>query len=174
MNSVSVSQSPAPMTVGEMYAKFGPSIYSRCRRLLKDPIAAQDATQDIFLKVMRYIDRAPDEHATLSWIYRISTNHCLNLIRDVRRRPEPMDLVPEQTEPSFEKGVVDRNFTNRLMGDAPEELRAPVILFHVKGMEQARIAEVLGISRRTVLNRLSAFTARARALSRKAESDAVS
>ena len=50
------------------------------------------------------------------------------------------------------------------MQAAPPELREPVMLYHVKGMEQARIAETLGISRRTVLYRLGEIAERARKL----------
>ena len=47
--------------VGVLYARFGPTIYARCRRMLKERAAAEDATQEVFLKVLRHIDAAPDE-----------------------------------------------------------------------------------------------------------------
>ena len=73
--------------VEALYAKYGPTIYSRCRRLLRDSAQAEDATQDVFLKVLKHLASAPKDEAALPWIYRITTNHCLNLIRDGKHDP---------------------------------------------------------------------------------------
>ena len=79
------------LKIETLYAKYGPTIYARCRRLLRDPVAAEDATQDIFVKLMRHIEAAPTEDAVLPWIHRIVTNHCLNVIRDAKRRAAPVE-----------------------------------------------------------------------------------
>jgi len=155
--------------VQELYERFGPAIYSRCRRLLRDPVQAEDATQEVFLRVLRHIESMPSDHAALAWIYRISTNYCLNLIRDGSRRAEPVDAMPEQQVIDFEGSVVSKDLAERLMTDAPPELKAPVVLYHLKGMEQAQIARALGVSRRTILYRLGEFADRARRFYAKAE-----
>jgi RNA polymerase sigma-70 factor, ECF subfamily len=163
------SPNPPSQQVTQLYNRYGPAIFSRCRRLLRDPIAAEDATQEVFLRVLKHIGSAPEETAVLAWIYRISTNYCLNLLRNDARHAEPMSVMPETATANFEDSLVSRDITDRLMKDAPEELRAPVMLYHVKGMEQAAIARVLGISRRTVLYRLSEFSERARRLDAMAD-----
>ena len=154
-----------------LYKRFGRAIQSRCRRLLRDPAEAEDATQEIFLRVLRHIESAPPEDATLAWIYRISTNYCLNVIRNGRNKPEAVEDVPEQSVDSFEGSVISRDFTERLMRTTEPELKIPVMLYHVKGMDQSRIAETLGVSRRTVLYRLGAFSERARPLASECDSD---
>lgn len=146
--------------VEAMYAKYGPAIYARCKRLLKNATAAEDATQDVFMKVLKHIDSAPSEDAVLPWIHRITTNHCLNVLRDAKRHAEPVEDVPEVVDDEFEDSVVTRNFAAKVLESAPEELRAPAILYHGKGIEQAKVAAVLGVSRRTVLYRLAEFTRR--------------
>jgi RNA polymerase sigma-70 factor, ECF subfamily len=146
------------------YAKLGPTIYARCKRLLKDNAAAEDATQEIFLKVMRHINAAPSGDSVIPWIHRITTNHCLNVIRDSRRHAEPTETLPEVADDAFEDSVVTRDFADRLMAQTPEVERAPAVLYHQKGMEQGMIAKVLGVSRRTVLYRLAAFAERAQKL----------
>lgn len=158
-----------PPTVETLYAKYGPAIYARCRRLLKDPTAAEDATQDVFLKVLRHIDGAPADAAVLPWIHRITTNHCLNVLRDGRRHAEPVEQVPEQVDDEFEDSVVTADFARRVLADAPAELRAPAVLYHARGIEQAHVARALGVSRRTVLYRLAAFSRRAMQLHALAE-----
>ncbi len=145
-------------SVDQLYADYGPAIFSRCKRLLKSTSAAEDATQDVFLKVINHLDSAPAD--ALPWIYRITTNHCLNVLRDARRHAAPVEQVPEQIDDEFEDTMVRRNFSERALQQAPEELRAPAMLYHGRGIEQAKVAEALGVSRRTVLYRLAEFTRR--------------
>jgi RNA polymerase sigma-70 factor (ECF subfamily) len=150
-----------PVNVETLYAKFGPTIYARCKRLLKDGTAAEDATQDVFMKVLKHIDSAPGEEAVLPWIHRITTNHCLNVIRDSKRHAEPVEHVPELVDDEFEDSVVTRDFAHRVLAAAPEELKKPAIMYHARGIEQSKVATALGVSRRTVLYRLAEFTRRA-------------
>lgn len=157
------------LTIEALYAKYGPTIYARCRRLLKDTAAAEDATQDIFVKLMRHLEAAPSEEAVLPWIHRIVTNHCLNVLRDTRRRATPVEELPEIVDDDFEDSVVTKNFAQKVLESAPEAIKAPAVLYHGKGMDQSRVAEALGCSRRTVLYRLSEFTRRAMQLHAAAE-----
>lgn len=144
-------------SIEALYAKFGPIIYARSKRMLKDAAAAEDATQDIFLKVMRNMDVMPAGESVMPWILRITSNHCLNVIRDGKRHAQPVEHVPEVADDEFEADVVTRNFAQRVIDTTPEKLMAPAMLYHGKGIEQARVAEALGVSRRTVLYRLAAF-----------------
>jgi len=58
-----------------LYRTYGPAIYARCRLLLADPSAAEDATQETFLRVHRHLDRVPSAREGLYWIYRVATNY---------------------------------------------------------------------------------------------------
>ncbi|MCC6336986.1 MAG: RNA polymerase sigma factor [Myxococcales bacterium] len=150
--------------VSHLYRKFGPAIYSRCRRLLKDDALAEDATQEVFVRVLRHIESAPDDASALAWIYRISTNFCLNQIRDRGRQAETTDPsdIPEQPTEHPEPTMMDRDLALKLVSRAPEKLRAAALLYYMDGLEQEQIAKTLGISRRTVINRLQEFTERSR------------
>jgi RNA polymerase sigma-70 factor, ECF subfamily len=148
-------------TVATMYAQFGPTIYARCMRLLKDPAAAEDATQDVFLKVLRHLESAPQIDGALPWIYRITTNHCLNVIRDSKRTEEPVIDGLEVADGDVEAEVVAKDFLEKLLVSTPEEFRRPAVLYHGQGIEQGQVAKMLGVSRRTVLYRLAEFTKRA-------------
>ena len=146
----------------ELYRRFGPIIYSRCRRLLRDPLAAEDATQEVFLRVLKHIDGAPDDQVVLAWIYRISVNYCLNVHRDERRRENALAAIPRIEADDPRPALADRDVALYLLGLAPAHLRAPAWLYFVEGHEQKQIAKTLGISRRTVINRLNAFVARSK------------
>lgn len=150
--------------VSSLYRKYGPAIYSRCRRLLRDDALAEDATQEVFVRVLRHIESAPDDAAALAWIYRISTNYCLNQIRDRSRQAEPTapSDLPEASGDHPEPELMDRDLAMKLVSRAPEKLRAAAVLYYVDGMEQEQVARTLGISRRTVINRLQEFTERSR------------
>ena len=146
----------------ELYRTYGGAIYARCRRILGDHPTAQDATQETFLRVHRHIDRLPDPQHVLRWIYRIATNYCLNEIRGRKLRPAPVEQLPEGHTPGPDDPIADRDLVQRLVHHVPEKLRTVAWLYHVDGLEQAEVAEILGISRRTVVNRLSEFQTRAR------------
>ncbi len=162
LHTVSLSGVDQKVRVGTLYRKFGPAIYSRCRRLLKDDALAEDATQEVFVRVLRHIESAPDE-AALSWIYRISTNYCLNQIRDRSKQAEPTaseDMPEVWANP--EPQMLDRELAMKLVVRSPEKIRAAAVLYYIDGLEQEQVASTLGISRRTVINRLQEFVERSK------------
>ena len=150
--------------LSELYRKFGPHIYERCRRLLRDAAAAEDATQETFVRVQRHLDKAPNDDEALVWIYRVATNYCLNELRNQKLRPQPVAELPEQMGPSFEGQILESDVVTRLMANVSEDLRSVAYLHFFDGLDQGEVARVLGISRRTVVNRLSDFKAQSKAL----------
>jgi RNA polymerase sigma-70 factor (ECF subfamily) len=147
----------------ELYRAHGGAVYARCRRILGDGPAAEDATQETFLRVHRHLAKAPDAAEALAWIYRIATNYCLNEIRNRRTRPEPVGELTERMggELRLEQVLADRQRALLVMSQLPEKLRAVAWLHHVDGMDQGEVARVLGVSRRTVVYRLADFQERA-------------
>jgi RNA polymerase sigma-70 factor (ECF subfamily) len=156
---------PPEQRLVALYRSYGGAIYARCRRILGDDPTAQDATQETFMRVHRHIERAPDERDVLRWIYRIATNYCLNELRGRRHRPEPVERLPDLTLPvSPDERISDRQLAQHIVHEMPEKLRAVAWLYHVDGLEQAEVADILGISRRTVVNRLAEFQKRGQRL----------
>ena len=153
-----------------LFRRYGPIIYHRCRMILGDAAAAQDATQETFLRVQRHLEKIPEADEALAYIYRIATNYCLNERRNQKHRAEPMADPPEVSEPSFEERVADRHLASRLIAGVPAHLRAPAFLHYVDGLEQGEVAKVLNVSRRTVVSRLSEFQSRAKGLLRGSQS----
>jgi len=158
---------PAPSErerIVSLYRELGPAVYRRCLRLLRDREAARDATQEVFVKLVRDIDRLADRATALPWIYRVATNHCLNLLRDARRRGEDasadaLDVVPGAA-PSFP----DRQLARQVLSRFDVQTQAIAVGVLVDGMEHEEVAGALGISRRTVHRKLTRFLDRARAL----------
>jgi RNA polymerase sigma-70 factor (ECF subfamily) len=158
-----------PDRLTALYRRYGPAIYARCRALLTDDGAAEDATQETFLRVHRHLDQVPEAREALYWIYRVATNYCLNEIRDRRVRAELQDELPEmRAELGASEGRLgDRDLVRRLVDRAHPKVRTIAWLYHVDGFEQEEIAAIVGVSRRTVASRLAQFMTNARKFVRR-------
>ena len=69
----------------QLYQEWGPVVYRRCLRLLRNRTAAARATQAVFIKLLRNPDRFEVPEAALPWAYRVAGGHCRALLR---RRPQ--------------------------------------------------------------------------------------
>jgi RNA polymerase sigma-70 factor (ECF subfamily) len=72
-----------------------------CYRMLGSGFEAEDAVQEAFIRAWRGIDRFEGRAALRSWLYKIATNVCLDMLKSRERRARPMDLGPAQ-EPILE------------------------------------------------------------------------
>jgi RNA polymerase sigma-70 factor, ECF subfamily len=158
--------------VVRLYREFGPVVYRRCVRLLGDMEAARDATQEVFVKLLREEGSFDRGDGALRWIHRVTTHHCLNLRRDRRRWAR---LTGGSAEAALEVATTaaappaDRQLAREVLGRFDAATRAVAVGVLVTGMERDEVASELGISRRTVHRRLARFLAGARRLVKKDE-----
>jgi RNA polymerase sigma-70 factor, ECF subfamily len=65
-----------------------------CYRMLASPFEAEDAVQETFLRAFRGMERFEGRAAMKTWLHRIATNVCLDMLRGRKHRVRPMDLGP--------------------------------------------------------------------------------
>jgi RNA polymerase sigma factor (sigma-70 family) len=147
-----------------LYRCYGPLVRRRARGILGDDLEAQDAVQEVFVRVLRSAGEFRRQSQPSTWLYRIATNLCLNRVRDGRRRREHLDRFGEELHhaPTPSGPSPDNRATlRRVLAQVPQELAEIAVYYWVDEMDQAEIAEILGLSRRTVGNRLERFRAEA-------------
>ncbi len=96
-----------------LYRKYADKVYRKCITLLKDQGLAEDATQEIFVKIMLSLANFNEKAQFSTWIYSITYNFCIDIIRkqkktknlfvdDIERAPDVADEIPDEFLRSME------------------------------------------------------------------------
>src|SRR5262245_44669276 len=80
--------SGAPQDVGQLFKQYGALVYRRAFRLLGRKEDAEEATQEVFVRVMRSVDEFENRASVTTWLYQITTYYCLDVLRNKARRRE--------------------------------------------------------------------------------------
>jgi RNA polymerase sigma-70 factor (ECF subfamily) len=94
-----VQQAPPTHAAGDLenqLERHRRELTGYCYRMLASPFEAEDAVQETFLRAWRAYDRFEGRAALRSWLYRIATNVCMDMLGSRQRRARPMDLGPAQ------------------------------------------------------------------------------
>src|SRR5262244_506131 len=66
--------------VAEAYRRYGSLVLRRCRRILRDPAAGEDALQEVFVRLMRYGRAFHQANSKVLWLYRVADRCCFDLL----------------------------------------------------------------------------------------------
>lgn len=144
--------------VRELFQRHGALVYRRCLKLLGNPSDAEEALQEVFVRVLRGAEGFDYRSEPTTWLYRITTNYCLTLLRDQTRRRRLRERHASQPEP-VANGTEDAIWVRHLLSEVDEPLARVAVYVYVDGMSHREAAELLGVSRRTVGNMLERFSA---------------
>lgn len=137
-------------------------VYNLCHRMLGDPVEAEDAAQETFIKAYRNLGRYDMERKFINWILTIASNHCVDRLR--RRRIGFIsidDMVPgtflvdrtSTPEPSVVE-MEEREKVQSLLKQLGPRDRAAVVLKYWYEMSYEEIAETLSLTVSAVKSRL--------------------
>lgn len=134
--------------------------YALCRRMLGDHHAAEDASQEAFLKAFAGLGSFRREVPFRAWFRRILVNVCLNWRRTRQRRGTvPLEVDPPTDDPPSAVELTELQVRLRqAINELPEKQRAVLVLRSSEGLEMAEIADLLGTSAQNV--RTNLFLAR--------------
>ncbi len=139
----------------DAYLRYGPALLRKARRLLRNEDDALDAVQSLFVDLLARSELPSD----LPYLYRALTHRCLNLLRDERNRARLLEREmaslrgPVRIAPDAR--ALDLDVLCKVAAVVDESVMETLVYRFVDEMGQEEIAGVMGVSRKTVQNRLA-------------------
>ena len=148
----------------QLIIRYERRVFTLAMKLLGVAEDAQDAAQEVFLRVFKYIHRFDLQRPLEPWLLQMTVNVCRNIGRDRQRRwktfpttVEPdLAILSEARDPhaglSEEQ---ERQILWKALDTLPEKERLAVILRDIDGLKTSEVAEILGSSETTVRSQVS-------------------
>jgi RNA polymerase sigma-70 factor (ECF subfamily) len=145
----------------EIYDRYSARIYNFAFRFLKNAEAAEDATQEVFVKMLRHANQFQGDAKLSTWLFSIAANWCRDYLRKADNKakesedvlvtlPAPSDTSPER---KLEQREDERRIQRALQQLTPEQ-REAILLSRYQGLSYAEIAQIAGCSEGAVKTRV--------------------
>lgn len=149
----------------DIVRKYEQRIRGYCRTALFDQTLAEDAAQEIFIKVYQALGKFKGASSFSTWLYRIAVNHCTDLIRrKMRQRTESWEALVESkgdkiealfvAPPTVQNFMEQSELITELLSHLPEKSRTLLILREMHGLSYQELARALECSLDAVKARL--------------------
>jgi len=157
-----------PQALGAFFERYVDQVYALVYRLLGDRVAAEDVTQEVFLKVHRAAPQLDTSRDPGPWLTTIATNTCRDLWRSgahrMGRRSESLEddgglaerLTRGQDEPEKNAIAHEREtLVQEAIARLPEPLRLAVVLHDYEGLDHLEVAKLTGLGHAAARKRYS-------------------
>ena len=175
---ISLAKTGDQSAFGELMTRYEKQVYHQALRLLSNPEDAADVTQEVFIKVWRSLPSFQGDSSFSTWLYRLTDNAAIDLLRREKKRRGDASLDDEEYQ--WDSTLADPNSApdreleqqelRRSVAEGlkklSEEHRRVLVLREINGLSYEEIGKILGLSTGTVKSRIArARTALARLLS---------
>jgi RNA polymerase sigma-70 factor (ECF subfamily) len=145
----------------EIYDRYSGRIYNFAFRFLKNAEAAEDAVQEVFVKMIKHANQFHGDAKLSTWLFSITANWCRDYLRKADNRnkeseevlislPAPLEHGPDRTLEQRENEV---RVQKALQALTPEQ-REAILLSRYQGLSYAEIAQIAGCSEGAVKTRV--------------------
>jgi RNA polymerase sigma-70 factor (ECF subfamily) len=132
-----------------------PRVILLCRSMLADAAEAEDAAQEIFIKVFQRLDRFDGRSRFSTWLHRLAANHCLDRLRKrARESSRPLEGLDVSDRESGTRASDARHDAGLLLACLSDEQRTAIILRELQGFSYEEIRDATGWSLDSVKARL--------------------
>lgn len=153
-----------------LYNRYAAKVFGKCLSILREDSLAQDATQEIFIKVFMNLPRFGEKAQFSTWVYAITYNYCIDFIRrnkkigelfsyDLERASDIPDDIPD--EELLQMGV---QVLRKVMEELPVGDRIILLMKYQDDMQIKEIASLTGKNESAVKMQLLRAKERARKL----------
>ncbi len=146
-----------PAAFDALYRRYRERVVAIVRKVLRDPVEAEDVAQEIFISVLGSVHRFDGRAQLSTWLYRVALNRALNRLRDLVRRErlrswsaDAIRAVTDELVEQAERSKQIRRAVDRLQ----PERRLLVTLRDIEGKSYEEIARIARLPAGTVKSRL--------------------
>ena len=141
-------------------------VYHQALRLVGNPEDAADVTQEVFLKVWKHLPSFRGESSFSTWLYRLTDNAALDLIRREKKRRGDSSLddeegaltLPADPAPTPHQAIEQKELHQAVaegLAQLSEEHRQVLVMREINGLSYEQIGSILDLSPGTVKSRLA-------------------
>ena len=145
----------------EIYDRYSSRIYNFAYRFLKNSESAEDATQEVFVKMLKHANQFHGDAKLSTWLFSITANWCRDYLRKADNKakdsedvlvtlPAPSEFSPDRT---LEQRENQLRIQKALTALTPEQ-REAILLSRYQGLSYAEIAQISGCSEGAVKTRV--------------------
>lgn len=151
-----------------LVSKYKDLVYSVMYKMVRNPQEAEDLTQEAFMKAFKALESFNEEFAFSTWLMKIATNNCIDLLRRKKLRTTSIDQPIQYKDDSLQMEIPDRAPTpekqilsserariiNEAIDSLPPRYKHVIVLRHKEEKSYEEIAEILNLPLGTVKARI--------------------